>query len=77
MVSLRGQKKLFVYHLFYFPFPNSQDKKFHMVASEHPEVIERRRCFIAKNVLDPEEASEDGSIDDGGAALDEEDESGS
>ena len=48
-----------------------------MVASEHHEVIERRRCFIAKNVLDPEEASEDGSIDDGGAALDEEDESGS
>ena len=33
--------------------------------------------MIVKNVLDSEEAAEDGSIDNAGAALDEEDESGS
>ena len=47
----------------------------HMVASEHPEVIGGRRRLIATDVLDSEEAAEDGSIDDGGAALDKEDES--
>ena len=49
----------------------------HMVASEHPEVIEGRRRLIATDVLDSEEAAEDGSIDNNGAASDEEDESGS
>ena len=48
----------------------------HMVASEHPEVIEGRRSLIATNVIDSEEAAEDGSIDNYGAAFDEEDESG-
>ena len=42
----------------------------HMVASEHPEVIEGRRRLIAADVLDSEEASEDGSIDNDGSALD-------
>ena len=49
----------------------------HMVASEHPEVIEGRRQLIATYVFDYEEAAEDGSIDNDGAASDEEDESGS
>ena len=47
-----------------------------MVASEHPEVIEGGHRLIATDVLDSEEADEDGSIDNDGAALDEEDESG-
>ena len=48
----------------------------HMVASEHPEVIEGRRQLIAMYVLDSEEAAEDGSIDNYVDALDEEDWSG-
>ena len=42
----------------------------HMVASEHPDVIEGRRRLIATNVLYSEEASEDGSIDNYGADFD-------
>ena len=48
-----------------------------MVASEHPEVIEGKRRLVATDVLDYEEADEDGSIDNDGAALDEEYGSGS
>ena len=48
----------------------------HMVASEHPEVIEGERWLIATYVLDSEETTEDGSIDNDGADLDEEDDSG-
>ena len=48
-----------------------------MVVSEHPELIDGRRRFIDMNVPDPEESSEYGSIDYGGADSDEEDESGS
>ena len=51
-------------------------KIFHMVVSEHPKVIEGRWRFIEPNVLDSEEAAEDSSIDNDGADLDEEDESG-
>ena len=47
-----------------------------MVASKHPEVIEGRRRLIVMDVLDSEESAEDGSIDNYGAALDEEDDSG-
>ena len=47
-----------------------------MVTSEHPEVIEGRRRLIATYFLDSEEAAEDGSIDNDGAASDEEEESG-
>ena len=43
-----------------------------MVVSEHPEVIEGRRRLISTDVLDSEEAYEDGSIDNDGAASDEE-----
>ena len=47
-----------------------------MVASEHPEVIEWRRRLIATEILDPEDAAEDGSIDDSGDTSDEQDASG-
>ena len=43
-----------------------------MVASEHPEVMERGRRLIDTDFLDPEEAAEGGSIDNCGVALDEE-----
>ena len=48
-----------------------------MVASEHPEMIEGRRRLIATDVLESDEAADDGSIDNDGAALDEEYDSGS
>ena len=48
-----------------------------MVVSEHPGVIEGRRRLIAKDVLDSEEDYEDGSINNYGADLNEENESGS
>ena len=48
-----------------------------MVASAHPEVIDARWWLIPKGVIESEEASEYGSIDNYGAALYEEDESGS
>ena len=69
MVSLRGQKKYFCLSLIFPPWPNPQDKIFHMVASEHPEVIEGRWRLIATNVLDSEEADEDDSIDNYCAAV--------
>ena len=47
-------------------------KIFHMVASEHLEVIEGRRRLIATDVLESEEEDEDGSIDNDGSASDEE-----
>ena len=47
-----------------------------MVASEHPEVIEGMRQLIATDVLDSEEAAEDSSVDNDGAASGEENESG-
>ena len=43
----------------------------HVVASEHPEVIEGRRQFIATGFIHSEEAAEDGYIDNDSAALDE------
>ena len=39
-----------------------------MVASENTEIIEGRRRLIFMEVLDPEEAAKDGSIDDDGSA---------
>ena len=54
----------------------SNFKMFHMVASEHPEVNEGRRNFIAAEFLDPEEEFYDVSIDGCGADLYEGDESG-
>ena len=52
-------------------------KKFHMVASENPDVVEGRRRLIATDVLEYEYESKDGSIDNYGADSDEEDKSGS
>ena len=48
-----------------------------MVASEHTEVIDGRRWFIATYIIDSEKESEDGSIDNYGSDSDEDDESGS
>ena len=47
-----------------------------MVTNEHPDVIEGIWWLISTDVLDSEEADDYGSIDNDGAALDEEDESG-
>ena len=47
-----------------------------MVASEHPEVIERTRQLIATDVLDSDEAAKYGSIDNDGTTSDEYDGSG-
>ena len=47
-----------------------------MVASENPEVIEGRRQLISTDVLDSDEAAGDGSTDNDGAVLNEEDDSG-
>ena len=48
----------------------------HMVAKEHPEIIEGRQRLIDVDVLDSEEAAEDDSIVHDDAALGEEDDSG-
>ena len=48
----------------------------HMVAKEHPEMIERKQLLVAVDVLDSDEVAEDASIDHYSAALDEEDGSG-
>ena len=61
------------------PTPLDQIKKIkicHMVASEHPEVIEGRRRLIATDVIDYGEEAEDCSIDNYDADFDEEDKSG-
>ena len=47
-----------------------------MVAGENPELIEWRQRLTATDVLDSEKSAEDGSIDNDGDALDEEDDSG-
>ena len=51
-------------------------KIFHMLAKEHPEVIEVRQRLIAVDVLDSEEAAEGASIVHDNADFDEEDGSG-
>ena len=45
-------------------------KIFHMVANEHPDVIEGRQQLIATYVLDSEEKADYGSIDNDGSASD-------
>ena len=74
MVSLCVEKKLSLVSFFSLE-QTPKIKMYHMVASENPEVIEGRRRFIAKFVLESEEAAEDGFINDCGAALGEEDDS--
>ena len=76
MVSLPGKNKIFCLSFILFPYTNPQDKICHMVASEHPEVIEGRRRLIYTDVIDSEKAAEDGSIDNYGADFYEEDDSG-
>ena len=71
------ETKCFVSHFFGPLDQIPKIKIFHMVASEHLEVIEGRWRLIATDVLESEEADEDFSIDNDGAASDEEDESGS
>ena len=44
---------------------------YHMLSKEHPELIEGRRQLIAVDVLEPEEADKDASIDNDGDASDE------
>ena len=48
----------------------------HMVAKDHPEVIEGRRRLISVDVLESEEAAEDASIVHNDSDFDEEDGSG-
>ena len=38
----------------------------HIVTSEHPQVIKGRQWFIVMDVIDSEESSGDGYIEDGG-----------
>ena len=56
MVKCMDIAKYFFSQSFCFPSPNLQDKIWHMVASENPEVIEGRRHLIFTDVLNPEEA---------------------
>ena len=44
-----------------------------MIASEHPEDIEGRKWLTTTDVIDTENAAEDGSIDDDDDASDKED----
>ena len=67
MLSIRGKTKYFVSHSFCSSWPNTQDKICHMVANEHPETIEVRWRLINTDVIDYEEAAEDGYIDNYGA----------
>ena len=56
------QKKCFVSHSFFSLDKIIKIKICHMVAKEHPEVVEGRRRLVAVDVLDSEEAAEDASI---------------
>ena len=70
------KEKCFFSHSFFFFGQIPKIKIFHMVASENPEMIEGRRRLIATDVLESEVAAEDDSIDNYGASLDEDGESG-
>ena len=67
---------VFVYHSFFSLVQIPNIKICHMVAKEHPAVIEVRRRLIAVDVLESEEVAEDDSINNDGVTLDEEDGSG-
>ena len=75
MVSLRGQNIFLSFICFVSMGQIPEIKICHMVASEHPEVIERRWWLIAVDVHDYDEADEYSSIDNYGATLVEEDKS--
>ena len=71
-------KKTICFLLGFFPLDQiCKIKTRHMVASEHPEVIDRSQWCIATDVIDSQEADADGYIDNDFAALDEEKNSGS
>ena len=72
LVSLHEQKKIFVSHSYFSLEEIPKIKICHMVAKEHPEVIEGRRQLIAVDVLDSEKEDEDASINHDGAVVDEE-----
>ena len=74
MVSLRGNFLSLIHFFRLDQIPNL--KICHIVVIEYPEVVEGRRWLIHTDVLDSEEAAEDGSIDNYGASLDEDGESG-
>ena len=77
MVSLHGQRKIACLLLVFFSLDKIPKIKIcHMVAKDHPEVIEGRRRLIDVDVLDSEEAAEDASIVHDDAAEIEEDGSG-
>ena len=76
MVSLRRQNKMFCLSFVFFLDQIPKIKICHMVVSEHTQVIDRRQRLIVTDVIDSDEVSEDDSIDNNGAASDEEDESG-
>ena len=59
-------------HLFFSLDEITKIKICHMVAKEHPEVIEGRRRLISVCILDSEEAAEDATINHDDAAFDEE-----
>ena len=70
------KRKCFVFYSFFSIDQIPKIKICHMVAKEHPEVIEGRCRLIAVDVLDSEEAAKDTSIDHNGPASDKEDGSG-
>ena len=51
-------------------------KVYHMLAKQHPEMIEGRRWLFAVDITDSGDASEDASINNYDASMDEEDGSG-
>ena len=67
------KSKRFVSHSFFSIDEITKNKICHMIAKEHPEVIEGRQRLIAVDILDTEEADEDYSIDHDGDDSDEDD----
>ena len=67
------QRKCFVSCSFFSLDQIPKIKKYHIVAKEHPEVIEGRGRLITVDVLDSEEASENSSVYHDGADSYEED----
>ena len=76
-MSLHGKRKTLCLLLVFLSLDKIPKIKIcHMVAKDHPEVIEGRRRLNDVDILDSEEAAEDVSIIHDDAAFDEEDGSG-
>ena len=72
MVSISGKNKMFCLSFVFFTLEQTTKIKIcHMVATEHPELIEGRRRLIATDVIDYEESVEYGLIDNSGSDQDE------